>query len=243
MKCPHCLEFFAENWRTQRLGTDEKPDAMSEELDHDRELYGYQVDVTNCRACGQLITTLYRGQFERPGGGQWYMRPGASGRFIVPQVPSRTRFAGEIPPEFKQDYDEAAAVLPVSPQASAALSRRCLQNIIRNRAGITEKSLYHEIEALLESRTLPSFYADYLHRVREMGNIGAHPITSETTAEIVRVEPDEAEICLAAVEGLFDFYFIQPLLHQEQLSRLDRKIQKTKKSTASSTPEEDDSGR
>lgn len=39
--------------------------------------------------------------------------------------------APEVEPQFAEDYNEACLVLPFSPKASVALSRRCLQNIIR----------------------------------------------------------------------------------------------------------------
>jgi hypothetical protein len=63
-----------------------------------------------------------------------------------------------------------------SPKASAALSRRCLQHIIREKAKITRKDLAQEIQALIDSATLPSYLAESVDAVRNLGNFAAHPI-------------------------------------------------------------------
>ena len=115
----------------------------------------------------------------------------------------------EVPDAFSNDYKEACLVLPDSPQASAALSRRCLQHIIREKAGIKKGNLRAEIEALEQSRTIPSALSEYMGLVREIGNLAAHT-TLDATGEIVPVEPDEAEWCLDVIEMLFDYYFVLP---------------------------------
>jgi hypothetical protein len=48
----------------------------------------------------------------------------------------------EVPPEFANDYKEACLIIANSPKASAALSRRCLQNILREKAGTTKKGSF-----------------------------------------------------------------------------------------------------
>ena len=49
----------------------------------------------------------------------------------ISYISGRMPAAPEVEPQFAEDYNEACLVLPFSPKASAALSRRCLQNIIR----------------------------------------------------------------------------------------------------------------
>ena len=51
-------------------------------------------------------------------------------------------------------------MLPVSPKASAALSRRNLQAILRNTASTTEKDVFDQIEEVISSGKLPSHIAD-----------------------------------------------------------------------------------
>ena len=45
-----------------------------------------------------------------------------------------------------EDYKEACLVLSDSPKASAALSRRCLQNLLRGAAGVKPGDLSIEIQ-------------------------------------------------------------------------------------------------
>ena len=46
--------------------------------------------------------------------------------------------------------------------------------------------------------------------MRNVGNFAAHLLKDTNTGEIVEVEPGEAEWLLDVLEGLFDFYFVQP---------------------------------
>jgi len=123
-----------------------------------------------------------------------------------------------------EDYGEACLVLRDSPKASAALSRRCLQAVLREKAGIKSGSLASEIEALLDSRSLPLHLADAVDAVRNIGNFAAHPIKSKSTGEIVPVELGEAEWTLDVLEGLFDHYFVQPAKLKEKRLALDEKL-------------------
>jgi hypothetical protein len=124
---------------------------------------------------------------------------------------------------FAEDYREASLTLEVSPKASAALSRRCLQNIIHDKAGIKMQNLAEEIDALIQ-RGLPSALANNLHAVRKVGNFAAHPTKSNHTGQIVDVEPDEAEWLLEVLDGLFDYFFVQPARNAGRLAKLNQKL-------------------
>jgi Domain of unknown function (DUF4145) len=87
--------------------------------------------------------------------------------------------------------------------ASAALSRRCLQHLLREQANIKPADLANEIQQVLDSKTLPSYLAEALDALRNIGNFAAHLIKSKSTGEIVDVEPGEAEWLLDTLEGLF----------------------------------------
>ena len=52
-------------------------------------------------------------------------------QLVRPKGISRAPLPPEVPSEFTKDYQEACLVLTDSPKASAALSRRCLQNLLR----------------------------------------------------------------------------------------------------------------
>lgn len=77
---------------------------------------------------------------------------------------------------------------------------------------------------VLEAGQLPSFLAEGIDAVRNLGNFAAHPIKSKNTGEIVEVEEGEAEWLLDVLEGLFDFYFVQPAALREKREQLNRKL-------------------
>lgn len=131
-----------------------------------------------------------------------------------------------VPPEvedpYKTDFIEASTVLNDSPKASAAISRRCLQMILRDFAKAKPSDLSREIDEVLPK--LPSQLAMSVDAVRNIGNFAAHPIKSTHTGEIFPVEPGEAEWLLDVLEGLFDFYIVQPKILQDKRDALDKKL-------------------
>ncbi|WP_309831365.1 DUF4145 domain-containing protein [Paracidovorax wautersii] len=129
----------------------------------------------------------------------------------------------EVPAEVAKDFNEAAAVFPISAQASAALSRRCLQHVLEH-AGFSHKDLSKAIEAAIASG-IPSYLAEGLDAIRNIGNFAAHPTKDKNTGEIVPVEPAEAEWNLDVLELLFDFYFIQPAVALSRTEALNAKLE------------------
>ena len=115
-------------------------------------------------------------------------------------------------------------MLEDSPKASAALSRRCLQAILRDKAGTKSKDLYDQIEEVINSGKIPSHIVDDLHAVRNIGNFAAHTMKSTTTGAIVDVEPGEAEWNLDVLDLLFDFYFVQPAISAKRKADLNKKL-------------------
>jgi len=138
---------------------------------------------------------------------------------------SRSRpIAKEVLDPYRQDFSEASKVLADSAKASAALSRRCLQAILRDRLGARKKDLNDQIEEVIVSGKLPSHIAEGLHAVRNIGNFGAHALKSTATGTIVDVEPGEAEWNLEVIEMLFDFCFVQPALAAKRKAELNEKL-------------------
>jgi hypothetical protein len=138
-----------------------------------------------------------------------------------------------VPPEvvdpYKQDFVEACKVLQDSPKASAALSRRCLQAILRDKAALKSKDLYDQIEEVIDSGKLPTHISEGLHAVRVIGNFAAHPLKSTVSGAIVDVEAGEAEWNLDVLELLFDFYFIQPAVSAKRKAELNKKLKQAGK--------------
>ena len=113
-------------------------------------------------------------------------------------------------------------VLPLSQNASAALARRCLQAVLRDGGKVKPRDLSKEIDEALPN--LPTYLAENLDAVRNIGNFAAHPNKSTSTGEIVDAEPGEAEWCLDVLEGLFDFYYVQPARAKEKRTSLNKKL-------------------
>jgi hypothetical protein len=51
---------------------------------------------------------------------------------LFPKRKKPRQFSSDVPPRYVKDYEEASAVLDVSPKASAALSRRLLQRLLED---------------------------------------------------------------------------------------------------------------
>ena len=128
----------------------------------------------------------------------------------------------EVPVHIRADYEEAALVLNLSPKASAALSRRCLQAVLREEAGANQKNLVAQIEAVIPK--LPHYIADSIDAVRNIGNFAAHPTKSEISGELIDVEAGESEWNLDVLDLLFDFYYVQPAKAKEKRNALDSKL-------------------
>jgi Domain of unknown function (DUF4145) len=135
----------------------------------------------------------------------------------------------EVTDPYAQEFKEATAVLSLSPKASAALSRRCLQTILREKGHTKKKDLFDQIEEIVTSGKLPSHIEEGLHAVRNIGNFAAHPMKSTNTGEIMDIEPGEAEWNLDVIESLFDFYFVQPALAAKRKAELNKKLKEAGK--------------
>jgi len=206
MKCPHCLDSYHPQVQTLSLGNDKK--------------YDWFVIFQNCPNCNKKIVELKTEGATK----------GLNKRFFAyPRAISRTPISPDVPDKYASDYKEACFVLADSPKASAALSRRCLQNILRDKAGVKKSSLNKEIEEVLGSKQLPTYLAEAIDAIRVIGNFAAHPIKSESSGEIVDVEPGEAEWLLDTLESLLDFYFIEPAKLSKKRDSLNKKLEQAGK--------------
>ena len=110
-----------------------------------------------------------------------------------------------IPQTIRSDYEEAHAILNLSPKASATLSRRCLQGMIRDFWGISKARLVDEIDALKD--LVDPSTKKVLDALRKLGNIGAHP--EKDINLIVDIEPNEAHKLLKFIELLMQKWYIE----------------------------------
>lgn len=147
---------------------------------------------------------------------------------VFPKTNVRTFDLTEIPRDLAEDFEEACLVIGDSPKASAALSRRCLQSILRQQ-GFTDKSLFNEIQKAIDSGKLPSHIADSLDALRNIGNFAAHPMKDISSGEVLPVKPGEAEWNLETLEFLFDFFYVQPAKTKKRKEALNEKLKQAGK--------------
>lgn len=126
-------------------------------------------------------------------------------RQLLPEY-SRTQPPSCVPLHIQQDYIEASSICELSPKASATLSRRCLQSMIRDFWGISKSNLHQEIEAL--RGTIDDEVVDTLLAVKSIGNIGAHPNNNSNVNTILDIETDEASYLLDMIEYLIDDWYV-----------------------------------
>ncbi|GAB7563350.1 hypothetical protein LG202_13890 [Methylobacillus methanolivorans] len=125
-------------------------------------------------------------------------------------------FPDYIPIQIIQDYQEACAIVELSPKASATLSRRCLQGIIRDFWKISKSRLVDEIEALNGKVDEATWHA--IDSVRKIGNIGAH--MEKNIDLIIDVDPEEARMLIGLIEVLLAEWYIHRHEREEQMSRI-----------------------
>jgi hypothetical protein len=217
MKCPHCNIAIHSHLQQAALCQEDDIRLSSGGTSHAgtwNEMW------QRCPECGQTIIWLRR------------LSPVHSG-IVAPFMAYPKGYTRPIPPEvtkpYKRDFLEACLVLNDSPKASAALSRRNVQAILRDKAGTKSKDLYDQIEEVINSGKVPSYVSDGLHGVRVIGNFAAHPLKSTNTGEIMEVEDNEAEWNLDTLERLFDFYFVQPSIAAKRKAEINKKLKEAGK--------------
>lgn len=214
MKCPHCI-------------VEVNPNFSEIFLHGDSESF-WSIFTMNCPNpnCGKMIIDLASGDPNRNQYNQVTsnLRNIHMRQTVKPFASSRPPVPPEVDKIFAKDYEEACLILSLSPKASAALSRRCLQNILREKAGVKKGDLANEIQQIIDANSLPSHLSESIDAIRNIGNFAAHPLKSTSTGEIVEVEEGEAEWLLDVLEALFDFYFVQPGILLAKRAALNKKL-------------------
>jgi len=136
----------------------------------------------------------------------WQMKPNSSAK----------PFPEYIPQPIISDYNEACLIRDLSPKASATLSRRCLQGIIRDYFGVVEKRLIDEINAIKDKMDPLTWEA--IDAVRKIGNIGAH--MEKDIDLIIDVEPTEAQLLIGLIEILLKDLYITRHERQKHLESI-----------------------
>lgn len=204
MECPFCGKSFPftndtfsekypcfklENWSIF------KKENMEGEVEYiNLDSSGLIVQFKKCPACKKVNIDILGVGSQFPDG---YKR-----RFY-PSSRSK-QYPDYIPSYIIQDYKEAYDILELSPKASATLSRRCLQSMIRDKWEVNKRNLYSEIDAI-KDKIDPKIWKA-IDSVRSIGNIGAH--MEKDTNLIIDIEPWEAENLIKLIEILIKTWYI-----------------------------------
>lgn len=139
----------------------------------------------------------------------------------------------------RNDYYEACRIRDLSPKASASLSRRCLQGMIRDfwKDKIKPGRLVDEIDAI-EKHVDPTTRMA-IDSVRKIGNIGGH--MEKDVNLIVDIEPNEAQLLIGLIETLFEDWYVDRHEKEKRMKALidlaEQKDQDKKGNNQSESPE------
>jgi len=178
---------------------------------------GLLTEIISCpnTECKEITVTaaLYEAKGEKYGDGlyiegnnrpilNWNLKPESSA-ITLPEY---------IPEAIKNDYYEACKILLLSPKASATLSRRCLQGIIRDFWKINKSKLVDEINEL--HGKIDSSTWDSIEAIRKIGNIGAH--MEKDVNLIIDIDKNEAGVLINLLEELFFDWYVQKHEREER---------------------------
>jgi Domain of unknown function (DUF4145) len=186
MKCPHCTVHFHDNWFDNAFT---RPNLLAARIDGPGH---WRYRSTVCPNCTDVTIEIarFRGVVNSENA-QW-----EAWHQVYPIGANRGPVPPEVPQNIAEDYIEACNVLPISAKASAALARRCLQNMLHDH-GYKARDLGKEIDLLLAetdpTKALPLKLRQTVDGIRNFGNFSAHPIDDKTTLQVIAVEPHEAE--------------------------------------------------
>ncbi|MEN8185489.1 MAG: DUF4145 domain-containing protein [Bacteroidota bacterium] len=214
MICPHCSTVVKFDWYTTKV---------FEYSNGNKK--GKQLQYSDCLNCSKLVVILKYGDLDYNDITHDYSVYRIEWEKTIYPKKSNFENSQDIPEIYLEDYEEAIKVLSASSKASAALSRRLLQSLLRDKFKIKKKTLAQEIQAFIELDGVPSHLTDAIDAVRNIGNLAAHPTKNINTGEIVAVEKGEAEWIIEVIEALFDFVFIQPLKLERRREELNLKLE------------------
>lgn len=222
-QCPYCNMIMSLSYTTHKV----------QYPSFDNHTGYYYVSKTEQKADESCLQIDY---YKCPNCGQYTIHAigiGAAIRDVnvpIRPISSAKQFPEYIPVAIRQDYEEACAIISLSPKASATLSRRCLQGMIRDFWDIKESNLSKAIEKLEGKIPVPQW--NVINGVRRIGNIGAH--MEKDINLIVDIDPDEAQKLIKLIEHLLEQWYInrheQELLYADIIG-IDKSKQSERKKT------------
>ena len=176
----------------------------------------------------------------------WHHTPTAHHSWpLLPESSARPQ-PDYIPKPIVENYNQACRIRNLSANASATMSRRCLQGMIRDFCEISKYTLAQEIDTLRKRvdkgegpKGVNHDSMDAIDHVRHIGAIGAH--MEKDIDFILDVEPDEAQTLINLIELLFEEWYVAKHVREERLEKLgvvvERKEAKKAQAKLPSPPE------
>ena len=164
--CPHCSTGVNIEWFTE----------MGYRTDPDDPAQGAEIRHGQCPVCWGVIVKIVRGQ-GAPAKYSYSIERIESEEVVFPKYALRA-VEPEVPDKYKNDFHEACAVLHMSPKASAAVSRRLLQDILREEFNIEHRSLAQEIEEFIQLQGIPSHLSGAIDAIKEYRQFRCSPFES-----------------------------------------------------------------
>ncbi|MCV9387043.1 DUF4145 domain-containing protein [Reichenbachiella ulvae] len=185
----------------------------------DKELYSYFIVCPNeeCKKYSLSVLLFDSSNKFDSTRGRWDRKTGTLRKRwdLIPQSNAKV-LPTYVPKAIISDYEEACSIMNLSPKASATLSRRCLQGMIRDFWGIKKGRLVDEIEAIKDK--VDSLTWQSIDGVRKIGNIGAH--MEKDINLIVDVDPNEAGILLQLIEQLIEDWYVTRHEREKRLNSI-----------------------
>lgn len=198
--CPHCdrpTTITSESRKTSEL-------VLSVDNADGPRLFSFVFIVCPNPNCKKFTLIACLSEAAKNQLGDWVISKELNLWQLIPPSGAKSFPEGVIPKPVLNDYIEACLIKDLSPKASATLSRRCLQGMIRDFWVVQKRTLKDEIDVIKDK--VDSLTWQAIDTVRTVGNIGAH--MEKDINSIIDVEPNEAELLIGLIEFLFKDWYI-----------------------------------
>jgi hypothetical protein len=153
---------------------------------------------------------------------------------------SRRRLDPLISDSFRRDYQEAAALLDISPRMSAVLSRSILADLLKKYAKLDDFKLSDRIDKFRANTKYPSNLRENVHHFREIADFGAHTQKSDQDV-VIEVDREGAEWLLDVLDRAFEHFIVAPERDRKMRERWDENLAQAGRKPIPPLPEEEES--
>lgn len=188
-----------------------KPIARADYL-HDAAR-AWRISIFACTSCNGPVVLMAHGAFVPAA------MPLVNARrvnMIEPASVQRPAPHVAVPAPWRDEYIEAASIQVLSPKSAAALLRRIVDGMLREK---TPPATVHQMIEAMRPPALPDYVWNGLHDLRDFGNWGAHPKWTNV-GQLVEIEPSEVDMCFEVVDAMFDHWYVGPKREVERQARV-----------------------